>query len=112
MTGEGRLLKQLTRRVLESALEGQITDRLGYEEHNVAGRGSGNNRNGTFGEMMLTDVGPVVHTHRAVGTRCDTGGHECTSCGSQHDPGGLGRIAAEWYRLRDGRAPERGRRPG
>jgi putative transposase len=49
----------VTKRVLESALEGEITDRLGYERHDPAGRGSGNGRNGTRAEMVLTDVGPV-----------------------------------------------------
>ncbi len=33
LTGEGGLLQQLTKRVLESALEGEITDHLGYEKH-------------------------------------------------------------------------------
>lgn len=32
LTGEGGLLQQLTKRLLESALEGEITDHLGYEE--------------------------------------------------------------------------------
>jgi len=41
------LLQQLNKRVLESALEGEITDHLGYERHDPAGRGSGYSRNGT-----------------------------------------------------------------
>lgn len=40
MTGEGGLLQQLTKRVLESALEGEITDHLGYEKHDPPGTGS------------------------------------------------------------------------
>jgi hypothetical protein len=32
LTGEGGLLQQLTKRVLESALEGEITDHVGYDE--------------------------------------------------------------------------------
>ena len=59
LTGEGGLLQQLTKRVLESALEGEITDHLGYENHDAAGRGSGNSRNGTRTKTVLTDVGPV-----------------------------------------------------
>ncbi|MEU2631376.1 transposase, partial [Kitasatospora sp. NPDC007106] len=47
LTGEGGLLQQLTKRVLEAALEGEITDHLGYEKHHPAGAGSGNSRNGT-----------------------------------------------------------------
>lgn len=30
LTGEGGLLQQLTKRLLESALEGEITDHLGF----------------------------------------------------------------------------------
>ncbi len=59
LTGEGGLLQQLTKRVLESALEGEITDHLGYEKHEAEGRGSGNSRNGTRVKTVLTDVGPV-----------------------------------------------------
>lgn len=59
LTGQGGLLQQLTKRVLESALEGEIADHLGYEKHDVAGRGSGNSRNGGRAKTVLTDVGPV-----------------------------------------------------
>src|SRR3954469_8587498 len=59
LTGEGGLLQQLTKRVLESALEGEITDHLGYDKHDAEGRGSGNSRNGTRAKTVLTDVGPV-----------------------------------------------------
>lgn len=59
LTGEGGLLQQLTKRVLESALDGEITDHLGYEKHDTEGRGSGNSRNGTRAKTVLTDVGPV-----------------------------------------------------
>ena len=59
LTGEGGLLQQLTKRVLESALEGEITDHLGYEKHDPAGDGSGNSRNGTRAKTVLTEVGPV-----------------------------------------------------
>lgn len=82
LTGEGGLLQQLTKRVLESALEGEITDHLGYEKHDPAGAGSGNSRNGVRSKTVLTDVGPVEITvpnvaperprrtyHRGVGER-------------------------------------------
>jgi transposase-like protein len=59
LTGAGGLLQQLTKRVLESALEGEITDHLGYDKHDAAGRNSGNSRNGTRSKTVLTDVGPV-----------------------------------------------------
>ncbi|MEU2131068.1 transposase, partial [Streptomyces sp. NPDC018352] len=47
LTGEGGLLQQLTKRLLESALEGEITDHLGYDKHDPAGKNGGNSRNGT-----------------------------------------------------------------
>ncbi|MFG1913201.1 IS256 family transposase [Kribbella sp. NPDC048928] len=59
LTGEGGLLQQLTKRVLESALEGEITDHLGYDKHDPAGRGTGNSRNGVRSKTVLTDVGEV-----------------------------------------------------
>lgn len=59
LTGEGGLLQQLTKRLLESALEGEITDHLGYDKHDPAGKNGGNSRNGTRSKTVLTDVGPV-----------------------------------------------------
>jgi len=69
LTGQGGLLQQLTKRVLESALEGEITDRLGYEKHDPAGKNNGNSRNGTRAKTVLTVVGPVE-----VKVPCDTAG--------------------------------------
>ena len=59
LTGEGGLLAQLTKRLVESALEGEITDHLGYGKHDAAGRDGGNSRNGYRPKTVLTDVGPV-----------------------------------------------------
>src|SRR4051812_15482879 len=59
LTGEGGLLQQLTKRVLESALEGEVTDHLGYEMHGAEGRGCGNSRIGSRAKAVLTDVGAV-----------------------------------------------------
>src|SRR3954465_6713989 len=59
LTGEGGLLQQLTKRVLESALGGEITDHGGFDKHGPAGRGGGNTRNGSRTKTVLTDVGPV-----------------------------------------------------
>lgn len=57
--GEGGLLAQLTKRLLESALEGEITDHLGYDKHHPEGRNGGNSRNGSRSKTVLTEVGPV-----------------------------------------------------
>ena len=59
LSGEGGLLQQLTKIVLESALDGEITDHLGYDKHDPAGANSGNSRNGARTKTVLTDVGPV-----------------------------------------------------
>jgi len=59
LAGEGGLLAQLTKRLLESALEGELTDHLGYDKHDPAGKNSGNSRNGSRSKTVLTDVGPV-----------------------------------------------------
>ncbi|MFD1102328.1 transposase, partial [Schaalia naturae] len=57
--GEGGLLAELTRLVLESALEGEITDHLGYDKHERGGSADGNARNGTRSKTVLTKAGPV-----------------------------------------------------
>ena len=59
LTGEGGLLQQLTKRVLESALEGEITDHLGYDKHDPTGKNGRNSRNGMRAKTVLTEVGPV-----------------------------------------------------
>ena len=46
LTGDDGLLTALVRRVLQTGLEVEMTDHLGYERHAVEGRGSGNSRNG------------------------------------------------------------------
>jgi putative transposase len=46
LTGPEGLLKRLTGALVERALGAELTDHLGYEEHAVEGRGSGNSRNG------------------------------------------------------------------
>lgn len=59
LTGEGGLLAQLTKRVLESALEGEITDHLGYDKHEVATKTGTNSRNGRRAKTVTTEVGLV-----------------------------------------------------
>jgi putative transposase len=57
--GENGLLGQLTKLVLESALEGELTAHLGYEKHERTGAGE-NARNGTRSKTVLTKAGPVA----------------------------------------------------
>ena len=44
--GENGLLKELTKAILERALQAEMTDHLGYEKHDPAGHHRGNSRNG------------------------------------------------------------------
>lgn len=53
------MLQRSTRRLLEAALEGEITDHLGYDRHDPASRGTGNWRNSTRSKTVLTEVVPV-----------------------------------------------------
>jgi putative transposase len=57
--GENGLLKQLTKMVLETALEGEMDAHLGYRKHEPAGRNGGNSRNGTRTKKVTTSLGPV-----------------------------------------------------
>ena len=46
MFGDDGLLQQLTKAVVERALQGEMTHHLGYEQHDPAGQHTGNSRNG------------------------------------------------------------------
>jgi putative transposase len=59
LLGEGGLLKQMTKAVLERALAEELTDHLGYEVGDPAGNGTGNSRNGHTGKKLLTEAGTV-----------------------------------------------------
>ena len=53
------LLKQLTKAVLERALQGELTEHLGYSKHDPAGHNSGNSRNGVTRKTLKGDFGEV-----------------------------------------------------
>ena len=57
--GENGLLKQLTRAVLERAMQAEMTEHLGYEEHDQSGNNSGNSRNGKTTKALKGDFGEV-----------------------------------------------------
>ncbi|WP_396136752.1 IS256 family transposase [Arthrobacter sp. AB6] len=59
LAGEGGLLQKLTKLVMESALDGELDDHLGYGKHDPAGRDGGNSRNGRRSKTLLTEAGPV-----------------------------------------------------
>jgi len=60
LTGEGSMLGELVKAVLERALGAELTAHLGYERHEKAGRNGGNSRNGTIAKTVQTGVGPVA----------------------------------------------------
>ena len=51
---EDGLLRELKKRLMERALESELTEHLGYEKHDRAGDGSGNSRNGHASKTVLT----------------------------------------------------------
>ena len=59
LVGPDGLLSQLTKRVLEAALEAEMSDHLGYDKHDRAGRNHANSRNGVRAKTVLTEIGPV-----------------------------------------------------
>lgn len=59
LVGPHGLLNQLTKNVLETALDAEMTEHLGYDKHDPSGRGSGNSRNGTRSKTVFTEIGPV-----------------------------------------------------
>ena len=59
LVGPGGLLTGLTKTVLETALDVELSEHLGYDKHDPAGRGSGNSRNGARSKRVLTELGPL-----------------------------------------------------
>src|SRR5262245_20988162 len=59
LTGEDGLLTALVRQVLQTGLEVEMTDHVGYEPHAPEGRGTGNSRNGHYPKTVTTEIGEV-----------------------------------------------------
>jgi putative transposase len=59
LTGEGGFLPALVKAVLERGLQAELSDHLGYEKGDPAGRGAPDNRNGYTPKTVQTEVGPV-----------------------------------------------------
>ena len=57
--GENGLLKRLTKKVVESALRGELTHHLGYSKRQSPSEGNGNARNGTSTKTLKGDFGAV-----------------------------------------------------
>jgi putative transposase len=59
LLGPAGVLREITSRVMNRAMDVELTDHVGYERGDPAGRGSGNSRNGTTPKTLLTDAGEV-----------------------------------------------------
>lgn len=59
VVGEGGLLTDLTKRLMERVLEAEITDHLGYDKHALEGRNGGNSRNGHTRKRVKTGAREV-----------------------------------------------------
>ena len=57
--GENGLLKQLTKAIVERAMQAELTHHIGYEKHDPAGRGGENKRNGRSSKTLKGDFGEV-----------------------------------------------------
>ena len=57
--GENGLLKQLTKALLERAMNAELTEHVGYEKHDPAGYNSGNSRNGATKKKLKGDFGEM-----------------------------------------------------
>ncbi|MBP1136433.1 transposase-like protein [Arthrobacter sp. PvP023] len=60
LTGPDGLLKQLTKTVIETALDEELTEHLGYKRRDTAAKDTANSRNGVRAKTVLTETtGPV-----------------------------------------------------
>lgn len=74
LTGEGGFLPALVKAVLERGLAAELSDHLGYDKGDPAGRGAPNSRNGSTPKTVQTEVGAVVWTRRGTGTPASSRG--------------------------------------
>src|ERR1700681_347899 len=59
IVGPGGLLAGLTKRLVERAMEVELTDHLGYEHGHAPPGGTDNTRNGSTPKTLQTEHGPV-----------------------------------------------------
>jgi hypothetical protein len=86
LVGPNGLLSQLTKRVLETALEAEMSEHLGYDRHDPAGRNHGNSRNGVRSKTVLTvnTVLQRVDSHLRVQVGRHTDDDRIDAAASQH----------------------------
>ena len=118
IAGPGGLLAQLTKRLVERAMEVELTDHLGYEPHQEPPGGTGNTRNGTSPKTLVTEHGQVP-IDGAAGSRRQLRAEDRPQAPApfpgvrRQDPGALQPRALDaGYRGAPGRDLRREGRPG
>jgi putative transposase len=59
LIGKDGILKELTKRLVEKAMESELTHHLGYGKYSPAGKKSGNSRNGKTSKTIKGDFGEI-----------------------------------------------------
>lgn len=59
LTGTDGLLTAMVRQVLQTGMEVELAEHLGYEPYDRAGHNSGNSRNGSYAKTVTTEIGEV-----------------------------------------------------
>jgi transposase-like protein len=79
--GKDGVLKELTKRLVERALEGEMTHHLGYAKHAPDGHNSGNSRNGKSSKRVKGDSGELdIAVPRRKGDLAGHRGRVSPSC--------------------------------
>ena len=66
VVGQGGLIKQLTGRILQRALEAEMTEHLGYEKNSNAADNNGNSRNGHTEKTVLLENQILLNPNSAI----------------------------------------------
>ena len=57
--GKDGIIKELTKRLIEKAMEGELTHQLGYSKHSPPGKNTGNSRNGKSSKTLKGELGEI-----------------------------------------------------
>ena len=106
IAGPGGLLAQLTKRLVERAMEVELTDHLGYEPHQEPPGGAGNTRNGTS-PKTLVERARAGRDRRAAGSQRHV--RAARSCASA-SAASKGLTTRSWRCTREGCRPATSRR--
>lgn len=59
LMGKDGAIKKLMKASLESMLDAEMTEHLGYPKHSPTGKNTGNSRNGKYPKTVMADNGPI-----------------------------------------------------